>query len=105
MLRSRTGQNCKLSRRLDEGGRITRASTRGIFCLDSVGVKTYTLCMRIRLREVREAKGMSLRTLGEKAGVNWTAVHRIEKGKDPLLSTLAKLAKALGVKVKTLIDE
>jgi transcriptional regulator with XRE-family HTH domain len=61
--------------------------------------------MRIRLREVREAKGMSLRTLAEKAGVNWSAIHRIEKGKDPLVSTLEKLAKALGVKIRTLIDE
>ena len=48
---------------------------------------------------------MSLRDLAEKSGVNWTAIHRIEKGKDPLVSTLAKLAKALGVKIRTLIDE
>jgi len=48
---------------------------------------------------------MSLRTLAEKAGVNWSAIHRIEKGKDPLVSTLEKLAKALGVKIRTLIDE
>ena len=61
--------------------------------------------MRIRVREVREARRMSLRELAEKAGVNWSAIHRIEKGKDPLLSTLEKLARALGVKVKTLIDE
>ncbi len=61
--------------------------------------------MDIHLRYYRRAKGLSLRALAEKAGVNWTAIHRIEKGKDPLLSTLAKLAKALGVKVRTLIDE
>ncbi len=57
------------------------------------------------MREVREAKGMSLRGLAVKAGVDWSAIHRIEKGKDPQLSTLAKLAKALGVKVRTLIEE
>ncbi len=60
--------------------------------------------MRLRLREVREAKGLSLRALADKSGVAFGAINRIELGKTtPRLETLERLAKALGVGVKTLI--
>jgi transcriptional regulator with XRE-family HTH domain len=60
--------------------------------------------MRLRLRKVREAKGLSLRALAEKAGVAFTAINRMELGKTtPRLETLERLAKALRVGIKDLI--
>ncbi len=62
--------------------------------------------MRLRLRHLREAKGMSLRTLADKAGVAFAAINRIELGKTtPRLETLERLAKALGVSVRDLIEK
>jgi transcriptional regulator with XRE-family HTH domain len=60
--------------------------------------------MDIRLRHFREAKGLSLRALADKAEVDWSAIHRIEQGKaDPRLSTLVKLAGALEIEVVDLL--
>ena len=40
-----------------------------------------------------------------KAGVDWTAINRIELGKvNPRLDTLEKLAKALGVGLRDLME-
>ena len=62
--------------------------------------------MGLRLREIREKKGLSLRQLAEKAGVDWSAINRIELGKaTPKLATLEKLAEALGVSLRTLIEK
>lgn len=48
---------------------------------------------------------MSQRDLAEKSGVSREYIARIELGQhDPTLSTLEKLAKALGVKVSALVD-
>ena len=58
------------------------------------------------LRQIREARGLSLRALGDKAGVTYVALLRIELGQtDPRLGTLRKLAKALNVTVADLIGE
>lgn len=48
------------------------------------------------VRELREAKGWSLETLGEAADMNPLQVGHIERGaSDPKLSTIVKLAHAL----------
>lgn len=61
--------------------------------------------MGLRLRQLREKKGLSVRGLAEKAGVDWTAINRIELGKvNPHLDTLEKLAKALGVGLRDLME-
>jgi transcriptional regulator with XRE-family HTH domain len=61
--------------------------------------------MGLRLRQLREQKGLSVRALAEKAGVDFSAINRIELGKStPKLSTLEKLAKTLGVSIRDLID-
>lgn len=46
-----------------------------------------------------------MRELAEKAGVDWSAINRIELGKaNPRLDTLEKLAKALGVGLRDLME-
>ena len=58
------------------------------------------------LKTIRHAKGFSLRTLGERAGVSYVTLARIEAGiYDPRLSTLRKVAKVLKVTVAQIIGE
>jgi len=58
------------------------------------------------LRSNRERLGFSVRDLAVEAGIHYVSLVRLENGKfDPRLSTLRKLAKALGVTVCDLIDD
>lgn len=58
-----------------------------------------------RVRELREVKGWSLEEIGEAADMNALQVGHIERGaSDPKLSTIMKLAKALGVRPGELLD-
>jgi transcriptional regulator with XRE-family HTH domain len=51
-----------------------------------------------RVRELREQRGLSQEQLAERAGLHWTYVSGIERGRrNPGLNTLGALAKALGV--------
>ena len=53
-----------------------------------------------RLRELREARGASMRALAVKSGLSANALSMIERGRtSPSVSTLYKLADALGVPV------
>ena len=53
-----------------------------------------------RLRELREARNISMRTLATKSGLSANALSMIERGKaSPSVSTLYKLAEALGVSI------
>ncbi len=53
-----------------------------------------------RLRELREARGTSMRSLATKSGLSANALSMIERGKaSPSVSTLYKLAEALGVPI------
>ncbi|MCB0103002.1 MAG: cupin domain-containing protein [Anaerolineales bacterium] len=53
-----------------------------------------------RLRELREARGVSMRTLASQSGLSANALSMIERGKtSPSVSTLYKLAGALGVSI------
>ena len=62
--------------------------------------------MKLRLREVRQRKGLSIRRLAAKAKVGFANIHRIETGKvTPSLATLEKLAKALRVPVTELLGK
>ena len=59
-----------------------------------------------RLRDIRDAQGVSLRALKKLSGVAVATLARIEAGGyDPRLSTLQRLAKALRVSVGELIGE
>lgn len=53
-----------------------------------------------RLRELREAQGISMRTLASRSGLSANALSMIERGKtSPSVSTLYKLAGALGISI------
>ncbi|NOH02323.1 MAG: helix-turn-helix domain-containing protein [Chloroflexi bacterium] len=53
-----------------------------------------------RLRELREARGISMRSLAAKSGLSANALSMIERGKtSPSVSTLYKLADALGIAI------
>ena len=55
----------------------------------------------IRLREWRDRRGLSLRTLAEKAGVSYVTIVRIEGGAlSPTVAMLEKLATALDIDVR-----
>jgi transcriptional regulator with XRE-family HTH domain len=60
----------------------------------------------LKLRELRELRGHSLRKLAKLADIHYVSLIRLEAGQfDPHLSTLKKLAKALEVSVAELIGE
>ncbi|MGZ5441981.1 MAG: helix-turn-helix domain-containing protein [Thermoanaerobaculia bacterium] len=51
-----------------------------------------------RVRELRTERQWTQEQLAEAAGMNWLQVGHIERGaSDPKLSTITKLARALGV--------
>ena len=57
-----------------------------------------------RLRELRVEKALSLRALGERSGVAFDAINKLENSKRPArLATIRKLADALGVEPKELM--
>jgi transcriptional regulator with XRE-family HTH domain len=55
----------------------------------------------IRLREWRDERGWSVRELGQRAGVSFVTIVRIETGRmSPTVAMLEKLAKALDIDVR-----
>lgn len=53
-----------------------------------------------RLKELREQQGMSMRSLAQRSGLSANALSMIERGRaSPSVSTLSKLADALGISV------
>lgn len=54
----------------------------------------------------RAKRGLTVRELAEKSGVKASSISRIENGHNkPFLSTLGKLAAALEVDVKELVED
>lgn len=61
--------------------------------------------MATRIIALRKRRGLTQEQLAEKAGVGRSHLARLETARqDPTLSTLEKIAKALGVKVSKLIE-
>jgi transcriptional regulator with XRE-family HTH domain len=59
----------------------------------------------IKLKQIREAKGLSQTALAQKARVSRAYVFRLEAGgSDPTVGVLQRLAKALGVPVTALLE-
>ena len=60
-----------------------------------------------RVKKLRAAKGISQEGLASLSGLTVSSVAKVEQGKmkNPRLDTLEKLAKALGVKIGTLLGE
>lgn len=81
----------------DEVGAITTALEVNVepFERDAISVDVSS-----RLRELREAQNISMRTLAARSGLSANALSMIERGKtSPSVSTLYKLAGALGVSI------
>jgi transcriptional regulator with XRE-family HTH domain len=58
-----------------------------------------------RLRELRDKRGETTRSLAEIAGMSYTYVNDLERGiKTPTLATIVRLALALRCKVTDLVD-
>lgn len=61
--------------------------------------------MAKRIQQLRESRGWSQVALAERAGISREYLARLETGRqDPRVSVLAKIAKALKVKVGALVD-
>ena len=61
--------------------------------------------MAKRLKTLRRRRGLTQEALAAKAGLSRTYLARLETARqDPTLSTLVKLAKALGVPVAALVE-
>jgi len=59
----------------------------------------------VRLKRLRERKGLTQEALAAKAGISRAYLARLEMGRhDPPLSRVRKLAKALRVKVGRLVE-
>ncbi|ETK30683.1 helix-turn-helix domain-containing protein [Microbispora sp. ATCC PTA-5024] len=59
-----------------------------------------------RLRELRTARGMSLRVLAEQAGVSATLLSQVERGvTEPSLTTLRRLAGVFGESIASLFED
>jgi transcriptional regulator with XRE-family HTH domain len=59
---------------------------------------------RQRLRELRVHRALSLRALAERSGVAYDTINKLELGQRPArLSTIRKLAEALGVEPHELV--
>lgn len=56
------------------------------------------------LKNVMKAKRVTKYQLSKITGISYPTLMAIEKGGDVKLSTLAKIANALGIKVKELLD-
>jgi len=59
----------------------------------------------MKLKTLRETKGMSQAVLAKKAGITREYVNKLEAGRyDPTVGVLQRLARALGVKVTELLE-
>jgi transcriptional regulator with XRE-family HTH domain len=59
-----------------------------------------------RVREFRERGALSQEQLAERAGLHWTYISGIERGRrNPGLNILARIAKALNITLPILVSE
>jgi transcriptional regulator with XRE-family HTH domain len=59
----------------------------------------------MKLKKLRETRGLTQEALAKKAGISRAYLARLEMGRhDPHLSRLRKLAKVFGVKISELVD-
>lgn len=58
----------------------------------------------MKIKQFREAKGLSMNQLAVKAGLNYRTIVAIENGGDVLVSTLKRIAVVLEVDIKELLE-
>jgi len=58
-----------------------------------------------RIKQLRQERGLTQLDLAERLGVAQPVVCRFERGHDMRLSTLQRIAEALGVSMVDLLDE
>lgn len=76
-----------------------------LFCFSGKAMEDLSSKVGEKIRSLRQKKGMLQRELAQKAGVPVRTIGRIERGEvDVRLSTLAKIATALGISIRTLLD-
>jgi transcriptional regulator with XRE-family HTH domain len=57
------------------------------------------------LKRERLARRLTYRELGDVTGVDFTMLHRIERGTDPLLRTLTRICTGLGYKLSAVFNQ
>jgi len=74
--------------------------------MDIYEQEAYSVDVGTRLRQLREERNMSMRSLATASGLSANALSMIERGKtSPSVSTLYKLADAMGVPITTFFGE
>ena len=64
------------------------------------------MIIKLKIREIAEAKGINPTQLSRKANISHTSIYRLwENEGNPSLETLAAIAEALGVNLKDLFEE
>jgi transcriptional regulator with XRE-family HTH domain len=64
------------------------------------------LDLGLRLRELREERGMSLKVLATKAGVSESFMSQVERGSaNPSVASLRRLAEALGTSIGAMFED
>lgn len=58
-----------------------------------------------KIAELRRKAGLTQEELAEKLGVGWRYVSRAERGENLTLQTMVKIANALEIRVKALLNE
>ncbi|MCJ7824091.1 MAG: helix-turn-helix domain-containing protein [Anaerolineales bacterium] len=70
--------------------------------MDLLGKSAVSVDVGVRLRQLREQRGLSIRALARKSGLSANALSLIERGRSsPSVSTLYKVAAAMSVAITT----
>ncbi|MEE8121561.1 MAG: helix-turn-helix domain-containing protein [Anaerolineales bacterium] len=70
--------------------------------MDILGKSAVSVDVGVRLRQLREQRGLSIRALARQSGLSANALSLIERGRSsPSVSTLYKVAAAMGVPITT----
>lgn len=62
------------------------------------------VCQMLKIKEIREQKGLSKYKVSKDSGISYVRYTDLERGADPRVSTLKKIADALGVDIKELFN-
>jgi len=74
--------------------------------MDIFDKEAYSVDVGTRLRQLREQRNLSMRSLATASGLSANALSMIERGKtSPSVSTLYKLADAMGIPITTFFGE